>query len=120
MPIEQFVRHSDNQIKITLTEDDEAVSGAWDSLDIWIGSVNIHRDDSADGVTFSTSTGLLTITPADLTSDEQDDLDALSAKRSYLVRIVVTTALNDDGAVWGGVGSEKIIFTISDKPSTNP
>ena len=116
MPIENLVRNSDNQIRLTLTENGEAVTGVWTGLDIWVGAVNLHRDADGDGITLDVATGLLTIIPANLTTDEKTELEALSARRSYRVRIVVTGALIDDGAVFGGDGAEKIIFQMSDKP----
>src|SRR5688572_27020675 len=116
MPIENFIRGADNQIKLTLTEDGEAISGAWTGLDIWIGSVQLTRAEDGDGITLDTATGLLTITPANLTTDEKTELDSLSIRIGYRVKIIVTSALNDDGAVFGGDGSEKIIFMMSDKP----
>lgn len=115
MPIEQFIRGSDNQIKLTLTEDGEAVAGAWTELDICIGPVQIHRDADGNGISLSDVTGLLTITPADLAVDEIAALRALSARQSYPVKIIVKSVLNDDGAVFGA-GSDRIIFTISDRP----
>ena len=117
MPIDNLVRGSDNPIKLSLTEDGSPVAGVWDTLDIWIGSVNLNRTADGDGVTLDTSTGLLTIIPANLLPAEIADLAELSARRSYLVKIVITSALVDDGAVFGGAGSEKIIFMISDKPA---
>lgn len=116
MPIEYFIRDSDNQIKMTLTEDDDPVIGAWTELDIYFGGVALHRTADGDGVSLNTSTGLLTLTPSDLTALEKADIAELSTRKSYAVRIVVKSALNDDGAVFGGSGSGKIIFLLSDAP----
>ena len=116
MVIENFVRGSDNQIKLTLTEDGEAITGNWDELDIWIGDNQIHRDVDGDGVSLSTTTGLLIIIPEELTAAEIFALDQLSSKQSYRVQIIIKSALNTNGAVFGGSGSDRIFFTISDKP----
>lgn len=116
MPIEQFIRRSDNLIKLTLTEDGDPVSGAWDAIDIIIGGILIHREADGDGVSFDTATGLLTISPGDLTPDEQDALDVFCAKTYQRTQIIVTTTLNNDGAVFGGEGCEILFFHISDKP----
>lgn len=116
MPVQHFIRDSDNLIKLTLTEDDEAITGAWSELDIYIGNVHIHRTADGDGVSLDTSTGLLTISPGDLTTDEKAEL-ALLRRWSYKTQIVVTSVLNDDGAVFGGDGSETLYFNISDKPA---
>jgi hypothetical protein len=117
MPIENFVRGGDNQIKLTLTEDGAAISGDWDALDIWFGGVHLTRSENGDGITLDTSNGLLTLTPADLLADEIAAIRALSARESYRVRIVLTSVVNDDGAVWGGNPAlTDIIFVISDKP----
>lgn len=113
---EQLIRGADNQIKLVLTEDGVPISGAWTGLDIHIGDVVITRTADGDGVTLSTSTGMLIINPADLTAPEVAALDALNKNRSYKVQIVVTSVLNDDGAVFGGNGSDGIYFFISDKP----
>lgn len=114
--IEQLIRNSDNQIKLTLTEDGLPISGAWTELDIYINDVNLHRTADGDGVTLSVSTGVLTITPADLAAGEITLLAALSIRELHPVQIVVTSTLNDDGAVFGGEGSPLILFRISDKP----
>lgn len=116
MPTEHFVRNSDNQIKLTLTEDGIAITGAWTELDIFIAGVEIHRDADADGVELNTSTGLLTLTPGDMTTDEKTELDALSTLCGHRVKIVVYSVINDDGAVFGADGSERIIFMMVDKP----
>lgn len=115
MAIEYFIRESDNQIKLTLTEDGTAIFGAWTAIDIHIGSKIIHRDADGNGVSLDTSTGLLTISPGDLTTDEQEDIALLPANRLYRTRIIVTSTLNDDGAVFGGSGADPLYFHISDK-----
>jgi len=123
MAIEYFIRGSDNQIKLTLTEDDLAIFGAWEAVDIYIGSKSIHREVDEDGISLDTSTGILTITPGDLTVDEQADLATLIAGRLYRGRIIVTSTLNDDGAVFGGSGADPLYFHVSDKtwpPDTSP
>lgn len=123
MAIEYFIRGSDNQIKLTLTEDDVAIFGAWTALDIHIGSKSIHRDGDGDGVSLDTATGLLTISPGDLTVEEQADIALLTANCMYRTRIVVTSTLNDDGAVFGGAGADPLYFHVSDKiwpPSVSP
>jgi hypothetical protein len=116
MPIEYLIRDSDNLIKLTLTEDDVAISGAWSALDIDIGGVMIHRTADGDGVALDTSTGILTLSPGDLTADEKAALAELSTQKHHRGRIVLTTTLNDDGVVFGGAGSEPLFFHISDKP----
>ena len=117
MPIEYLIRDSDNQIKLTLTEDDIAVAGPWDAIDIDIGGIMINRTADGDGVTLDTSTGLLTITPADLTTDEKAALAELRGSRFYRGRIVLTSTLNDDGVVFGGPDADPLFFHISDKPA---
>ncbi len=116
MSIEYFIRGSDNQIKLTLTEDDEPVFGAWDAVDIYFGGKTIHRDNDGDGVSLDTATGVLTIAPGDLTDGEQADIATLVPNRMYRARIVITTTLNNDGAVFGGAGSDPLYFHVSDKP----
>jgi hypothetical protein len=37
-------------------------------------------------------------------------------RTNYRVQIIVTSINNDDGAVFGGDGSDRIVFLISDKP----
>lgn len=115
--LEQFIRDSDNQIKLTLTEDDEPISGIWTGLDIHFGGVTISRAADGNGVSLNTSTGILIISPGDLTTDEKAAIALLRADRNYRAQIVVTSTLNDDGAVFGGNGSTAILFHISDKPS---
>lgn len=110
---EHFIKGADNQITLTLTEDGTAISGAWTQLDIWIGSLRITRTSDGGGVTLNTTTGRLTINPADLT----EDLGSLVVGEKYRVQIVITDATNDDGAVFGGSGSDQLTFIISEKPS---
>lgn len=118
MPVEYLIRNSDNQIKLTLTEDDIAITGAWTSLDIFIdGTLVINRIGDGNGVTFDTTTGLLTLTPGDFTAPEKAILATFAAEEYHDTQIVVTTALNDDGAVFAGAGSDLLLFYISDKPS---
>lgn len=117
MVIEQFIRNSDNQIRIALLEDGVAISGLWDELDIYFGGVHINRTTDSDGVSLSTVTGVLVINPANLTADELTAIDLLTPNRVYRVKIVVTSAPNnEDGVVFGGPGSGGIVFNISDKP----
>lgn len=119
MAIEQFIRNSDNQILLTLTEDRVAVTGAWTGVDIFFDNeLVIHRTVDGDGVTFSTVTGILTINPGDLTTAEKTAIDLLDAERFYRTKIVITSSTNDDGAVFGGAGAaDPLYFYISDKPS---
>lgn len=116
MATEYFIRRSDNQIKLTLTEDDVPIFGAWAILDIYFGGVRIHREVDGDGVSLDTATGILTITPGDLLDAEQIEIDQLVTDRHYRARIVVMTALNNDGAVFGGAGADPLYFHISSKP----
>lgn len=117
MPTEYLIRNSDNQIKLTLTEDGIPIAGAWTELDIYIDTVHvIHRTANGDGVSLDTATGLLIITPGDLTVSEKADLALFQPYWSHQTQIVVTTTLNDDGAVFGGDGAEPLVFYISDKP----
>lgn len=117
MVIEQFIRNSDNQIRIALLEDGVAISGLWDELDIYFGGVQIHRTADTQGVALSTVTGVLTINPADLAADELTAIDLLTPNRVYRVKIVVTSSPNnDDGVVFGGPGSGGIVFNVTDKP----
>lgn len=114
--LEQFIRGSDNQIKLALTEDGSAVFGAWTGLEIHFAGVVLERSASGDGVELSESTGVLTITPANLLPDELTAIEAIPEWTYHRVQIIVTGSLNDDGAVFGGSGSTSIIFHISDKP----
>ena len=117
MATEYFIRDSDNLIKLTLTEDGVPISGAWSAVDIVVdGTTVIHRTGDGNGVTLDTTTGLLTISPGDLTADEKALFAVFTPERIYRTQIVVTSALNDDGAVFGGPGSELLYFYISDKP----
>lgn len=101
-----------------MTEDDIAITGAWTAIDIFIGDADvIHRTADGDGVTFGTATGLLTITPGDLTTAEKAALALLAAEQYHGTQIVITSALNDDGAVWAGAGADPLYFFVSDKPS---
>jgi hypothetical protein len=117
MIAEQFIRNSDNQIRLILTENSIAITGNWISVDIYFGGITLHRDVDGDGISLDPLTGLLTITPADLTSAEKLEIDGLTASSSHRVQIVIHSVLNDDGAVFGGRGSDGIFFFISDKPS---
>lgn len=110
---EHFIKGSDNQIVLTLIEDDAAISGAWTQLDIWIGDVHIQRAVDGNGVALDPATGVLTITPADLI----EDLSELQPGTKRRVQIVVTDATNDDGVVFGGGGSDELLFLISEKPA---
>lgn len=116
MAIEHLIRDSDNKIRLQLTEDGSAISGAWTALDIYFGGVHLTRAADGDGVSLSTSTGILEISPGDLTTGEKADVAELRAGRSYKVKIVVTSSLNDDGAVFGEDGTG-IYFKIADKPA---
>ena len=115
--LEHIIRDTDNQVTMTLTEDGSAITGAWTGLSVWIGSVELDRVADADGITLSTSTGVLTINPGDLEAGEKTALAALTAGKRYRGRITVTTAVNDDGAVFGGDDSPSIYFVLSDKPA---
>lgn len=115
--VEQLIRGSDVQIKLQLTEDGAAIFGAWDSLEVHIGdAVVLDRSADGDGIELSTATGILVLTPANLTVPEQTELLTLN-RQLYAVRIVVFSTLNDDGVVFGGNGSTRILFNISDKPA---
>jgi hypothetical protein len=115
--VERLVRNSDNLIKLTLTEDGAAISGAWTSLEVHIGDTIVFtRSANGNGITLSVTTGVLTIDPADLSAPELTQLDTLVAGQFYKVRIVVYSASNDDGAVFCGPGSTLLMFHISDKP----
>ena len=117
--LEQLIRNSDNQVKLVLTEDGIPISGAWSELDIWIGDVQINRTADGDGVELNTSTGILTLTPADLLPAELSAIAELSTYRRHKVEIVVTSTLNDEGVVFGGgIGADmNIYFQVSDKPA---
>jgi hypothetical protein len=115
MLTEYFIRNSDNAIKLTLTEDGVAISGTWTGLDIIIGSVTLHRTANGDGITLNSSTGLLTLNPGDLLPAEITLINALQ-KGFQPVQIVVTSAANDDGTVFGGSANDRIRFFVSDKP----
>ena len=112
---EYLIRNSDNAIKMTLTEDGVAISGTWTALDVWIGTVNLHRTVNGSGLTLNSSTGLLTLNPGDLLPQEVTDLGRLRVGY-YTVKIVVTSSINDDGAVFGATASDQIRFYIDDKP----
>lgn len=114
--VERFIRNSDNQIKLTLTEDGQAIAGAWTGLEVHIGDVVLSRAVDGDGITLSAVTGILTINPGDLTTDEKAAVDGLTSGSYYPVRIVLTSSTQDDGVVFGGPGSTLIRFHISDKP----
>jgi len=116
MSTEYFIRGSDNQIKLALTEDNLPISGEWIAVDIHIVSKVIHRDINEDGVSLDIPTGILMITPGELTSEEQADIAELASNRNYRTYIVITTTLNPNGAVFGGPGSNPLFFHISDKP----
>lgn len=122
--IERFVRDTDNQVSITLTESGTPISGAWTGLDIFIGAglseqVTLTRSSDADGVTLATGgTGVLTINPGDLTAEEKTAVDALLLNHKYRVKIVVTTSTNDDGAVFPDEDS-RLYFLIHDKPTSS-
>lgn len=113
---ETFIKGSDNAISLTLTEDEEAVEGAWDSISIHIGDpslVVITRTNDGDGVTFSVVTGVLTIKPGELT----EDISALVNGRLYRVHIVVVSASNPDGVDFGADDSStRLHFLIDERP----
>ena len=108
-----LVRDSDNQITLTLTEDGTAISNTPTQIEIDIGGViQITRSPTGDGVAFSS--GVLTITPSDLT----EDLSSLQAGRLYRVKIVITDGSQPDGVVFGANDSDaKQYFLISDRPT---
>lgn len=116
--VEQFIRSSDVQIKLTLTEDGLPISGAWSSLEVWVGDeLFIERSADGDGISLSTSTGILIFTPADLTAPEKALFLALTRGQLHPIRIVVFSVLNDDGVVFGGAGSTRILFNVTDRPA---
>ncbi len=114
--VEQFIRGSDNIVKLTLTEDGTAITGAWTGLSVYVGGIAITRAADGNGVALSTSTGILTISPGDLTAPEVASLATLEANHLYPVQIVVTSSANDDGAVWQPPDA-RILFHITDKPA---
>lgn len=115
MLTEYFIRNSDNAIKLTLTEDGVPISGSWTALDVSIGTVTLHRSGDGDGLSLGFADGLLVIDPGDLLPAEITALAALQ-KGFQPVQIVVTSAVNDDGAVFGGSANDRIRFFVSDKP----
>ena len=113
-----FIKGSDNQIVVTLTENGVGITGTWTSLAIFIGYptaiVTINRTSDQDGVALNTSTGVLTITPGKLT----ENLAALLSGALHRVWVKVISTANPEGVDFGAKDSDaKLYFEIQDRPT---
>ena len=112
---ERLIKGSDNIISLTLTEDGSAIASTATEIVIKLyqghglqSALTITRTPTGDGITFVS--GLLEITPSDLT----EDLSVLVHGRVYRAIITVKTVGEPDGVVFGGADSEnKIYFHIT-------
>ena len=113
---ENFVKDSNNIISLTLTEDGTAISGAWTDLDIDFYrngtlALNISRTADGTGVALNTSTGILTINPAQLS----ETLTDLIAGVLYRIFITVKDSTNPEGAIFGAEDStSRLYFLVTD------
>lgn len=115
---EHLVKESDNIITMTLTEDDVAVTGSWTQIDVHMldlrdaSVLTITRTSEADGIGFSS--GILTITPGDLT----EDLSVLNANNLYRSYIQVTSSSALNGDYFGGsdTNDTKLYLYVTDPP----
>ena len=106
--IERFLKGTDNQVVLTLTEDGQPVDiRIATRIDIDIGPyVNISRTSSEDGVDFST--GDLIITPGDLA----EDLTGLP-ESIIPTSVTVYDIQNTNGARFGGADSDpRLMFSV--------
>lgn len=115
---ETFIKGSDNQIVLKLTENGVGIAGAWSSLSIFIGYptaiVTITRTADGNGVALNTSTGDLTLTPGKLT----ESLAALIGGSLHRVWVKVVSTANPNGVDFGANDSDaKLYFEVQDRPA---
>lgn len=116
---ENFIKGSNNVIELTLTEDNAAIDGVWNTLSIYIGNpalVTITRanGDPEAGVNFTN--GLLTINPGKL-GLSQSELDALVVDELYPVWIKIVSSIDSEGVDFGAPDSiDTLSFWVSERP----
>lgn len=112
---EVFIKGSDNQIVVQLTEDGVGISGAWTSLTVYIGdALTITRSANGSGVDLDSATGDLTITPGQLT----ENLSALIEGQLYPVWVKVASSANPNGVDFGaGDSTSRLYFLIQERPA---
>lgn len=112
---EHFIKGSDNEITLTLTEDEAAISGAWTDLDIDLCApndlsttvLNISRASNSNGIELTS--GVLSIVPGALT----ETLTPLVVGRLYRVFVTVKTATQTYGADFGrGDSTNQLYFLV--------
>ncbi len=111
--VDRFIKGSDNDITLTLTEDGTAISNTPTDLTVDIGGlVSINRTTfPSNGIAFAS--GIVTITPGDLT----EDLSALLDGTVHRVKVVFIDGSNPNGIVYGGNDSANLqYFEISTTP----
>lgn len=106
-----FIRGSDNVISTTLTEDGTPIVVTWTEVTVGFETLrggrsvlDITRSSETAGFTFQT--GVLELTPADLT----EDLSVLEDNNLYKIRITVKTAQEPSGVVYAGGDSDNRLF----------
>ena len=113
---EYFIKGSDNGVVVTLTEDSSAISTTATEINVvmykaWSAqpALTITRTTFPEnGVAFNS--GVLTITPGDLT----EDTSVLTDGHVYRVVITVESAGETNGVVYGGDdSSDKLWFLVS-------
>lgn len=112
---DHFIRDSDNIISLTLTEAGSPIASSPTEItvDIGDGALVVTRTPDGNGISFSG--GVLEISPGDLT--EAVDIAALVAGMVYPVEILIKTAGDLNGVVFGGADSiNKQFFQIHDIP----
>lgn len=114
-----LIKNSENAITLTLTEDSSAigVSPTEISISLYKGysstrALEITRSPTGDGVAYSS--GVVTITPVDLT----EDLSTLIDGQLYRAVFLIKTSSQPDGVVFGGNDSaNKIWLMVSTAPA---
>lgn len=109
---EAFIKNSENPVSVTLSEAGApiAVSPTEISISFYEGYslsrvLEITRTPTGDGVAFSS--GVVTITPIDLT----EDLSVLKDGRLYRAKYVVKTA-SQGTVVFGGNDSDNVVCML--------
>ena len=114
---EYFIKDSDNQVIVTLTEDDVAISTTPTEVNIvmykaWSAqpALTITRTSFPDnGVNYAS--GVVTITPRSLS----EDLSVLTGGHVYRVVITVKSVAETSGVNYGaGDSDDKLWFLVSD------
>ena len=106
--VRNFIKGSDNVVQVTLTEDDAAITTTWTQLKIYVGAVTITRTANGDGV--SLTSGVLQITPAELS----ESLATLTNDK-HRVLIRLRDSGNPNGVYFAADDSdEHLYFNVTD------